>query len=118
VAKKRNGQPRCCWNARRRAEETTRHAKGNASAACYGGFSPILKRMLVHDRQDLIWDGKPLRWFPGRGLATIEPDLSWPGLWRVHLPNGNLTDKVNLSRATDAAASLTLAVLNRHREAT
>ena len=36
---KRNGHPRCCWNARRRAEETTRHAKGNASAACYSGFS-------------------------------------------------------------------------------
>ena len=74
----------------------------------------------MHDRQDSIWDGKPLRWFPGRGLvlATIEPDLSWPGLWPVHLPNGNLTDKVNLSRATDAAASLALAVLNRHREAT
>ena len=73
----------------------------------------------MYGRQDLTRDGKPLRLFPGRGLvlATIEPDLTWPGMWRVRLPNGNLTGKLNLSRATDAAASLALAVLNRHREA-
>jgi hypothetical protein len=102
---KRNGHPRCCWNALRRAEETTRHAKGNASAACYSGFSPILKR-IAHARPH------------GRGLASIEPELTWPGMWRVvRLPEGYLTDMVNLSRVTDAAASLALAVLNRHREA-
>ena len=49
--------------------------------------------------------------------ATIEPDQTCPGLWRVRLPGGHLTDTVNLSRAKDAAASLALGVLNRHREA-
>jgi hypothetical protein len=45
------------------------------------------------------------------------PELTWPGMWRVRLPEGYLTDMVNLSRATDAADLLALAVLNRHREA-
>ena len=73
----------------------------------------------MYDRQDLIWDGRQLRLFSSRGvvLATIEPDQTWPGMWRVRLPDGYLTDMVNLSRAIDAAASLALGVLNRHREA-
>jgi hypothetical protein len=91
-------------------------------ACVAGGCLPGVDRghsCQKYGRQNLTRDGKPLRLFPGRGLvlATIKPDLTWPGLWRVHLPNGYLTDKVNLSRATDAAASLALAVLNRHREA-
>ena len=73
----------------------------------------------MYDRQDLIWDGRQLRLFSSRGrvLASIEPDQTWPGMWRVRLPDGYLTDMVNLSRAKDAAASLALGVLNRHREA-
>ena len=70
-------------------------------------------------RQDLIWDGSQLRLLSNRSLvlATIELDQIWPGMWRVRLPDGYLTDMVNLSRAEDAAASLALSVLNRHREA-
>ena len=77
------------------------------------------KDRLMYDRQDLIWDGKQLRLLSNRGVvfATIEPDQTCPGLWRVRLPGGHLTDTVNLSRAKDAAASLALAILNRHREA-
>ena len=73
----------------------------------------------MHDRQDLIWDGRQLRLFSSRGvlLATIEPDQNWPGMWRVRLPGGYLTDMVNLLRAMDAAASLALGVLNQKREA-
>ena len=73
----------------------------------------------MYDRQDLIWDGRQLRLLSNRGvvLASIEPDQTWPGMWRVRLPGGYLTDMVNLSRAKDAAASLALGVLNRHREA-
>jgi hypothetical protein len=41
-----------------------------------------------------------------RLLATVKPDKDWPGLWRVHLPNGHVTDMVNLTRAKDAALSL------------
>ena len=77
------------------------------------------KDRLVYDRQDLRWDGRRLRLFSSRGvvLATVEPDKTWPGMWRVRLPEGHLTDLVNLSRAKDAAASLALSVLNRRREA-
>jgi hypothetical protein len=73
----------------------------------------------MYDRQDLKWDGRRLRLFSssGRVLASVEPDLTWPGMWRVRLPDGYLTDMVNLSRAKDAAASLALGVLNQHREA-
>ena len=73
----------------------------------------------MYDRQDLIWEGNQLRLFSGQGrvLANIEPDLTWPRMWRVRLPDGYLTDMVNLSRAKDAAASLALGVLNQHREA-
>jgi hypothetical protein len=38
-------------------------------------------------------------------------------MWRVRLPDGHVTDMVNLSRAKDAAASLALAALNRRQEA-
>jgi hypothetical protein len=73
----------------------------------------------MYERHDLIWDGNKLRLFSrsGRVLASLEPDETWPGMWRVRLPDGHFTDMVNLSRAKDAAASLALGVLNRHQEA-
>jgi hypothetical protein len=40
------------------------------------------------------------------GGITIVRDREWPNLWRVRLPNGQLTDLVNLTRARDAAKSL------------
>jgi hypothetical protein len=46
-------------------------------------------------------------------VATIEPDTEWPNLWRVVLPDGHISDMVNLTRAKDAAASLALARLNQ-----
>ena len=73
----------------------------------------------MYGRQDLNWDGRQLRLFSsgGRVLASVEPNLTWPGMWRVLLPDGYLSDMVNLSRAKDAAASLALSILNRKREA-
>ena len=73
----------------------------------------------MYDRQDLRWDGRRLRLFSSRGvvLATVEPDKTWPGMWRVRLPDGHFTDMMNLSRAMDAAASLALGVLNQRRGA-
>jgi hypothetical protein len=51
-------------------------------------------------------------------LTTIEPDTDWPNLYRVRLPDGHLTDMVNLMHAKDAALPLALAALNsRYREA-
>jgi hypothetical protein len=55
--------------------------------------------------RDSVWKGRQL--FLGRKLlATIVPDNDWPGLWRVHLPDGHVSDMVNLTRAKDAAVCL------------
>jgi hypothetical protein len=68
----------------------------------------------MYQRHDLIWDGRRLRLFSGRGfvLASIEPDRIWPGTWRIRLADGYLTTLVNLSRAKDAASSLASTALN------
>jgi hypothetical protein len=39
----------------------------------------------------------------------IERDKTWPDMWRVRLPNGDLTDMVNLTRANEAARMLAVA---------
>jgi hypothetical protein len=70
--------------------------------------------MRVCSRRDLVWDDMQLRL---RVLAAIEPDQTWPGIWRVRLVDGWLTEMANLSRAKDAAASHALATLNRRQEA-
>jgi hypothetical protein len=43
----------------------------------------------------------------------IEPDATWPGMWRVRLPSGQFSDMVNLTRAKDAAVALSRALLNQ-----
>ena len=98
-----------------RAEDTPREGQ-RISGRLWPFLAYPKKDRLMYDRQDLMWDGRQLRLFSrqGRVLATIEPD---PRMWRVRLPGQYLTDMVNLSRAKDAAASLVLGVLNRHREA-
>jgi hypothetical protein len=73
----------------------------------------------MYERIDLIGAGNQLRLLSdcGHVLACIELNQTWAGMWRVRLPDGYVTDLVNLSRAKDAAASLALAKLTRHREA-
>ena len=65
-------------------------------------------------QKDLRWDGRKLRLNSGRLLATIEPDAKWAAMFRVRLPDGQLTDMANLTRAKDAAVHLVLADLNQH----
>jgi hypothetical protein len=43
---------------------------------------------------------------PQRAEVTVARDSKWPNMWRVRLPNGQLTDMVNLTRANDASRSL------------
>jgi hypothetical protein len=62
--------------------------------------------------RDLKWDGRQLRLKTGRLLATVEPDGTWVGMFRVRLPDDRVTDMVNLTRAKDAAIALALADLN------
>ena len=67
---------------------------------------------------DPVWSGKELRLYSKRGrlLATVIPDSKWPNMWRVFLPDGHLTDMVNLTRAKDAAIALVLPRLNAGEE--
>jgi hypothetical protein len=70
------------------------------------------------NRNVLKWDGRyQLCSRSGRLLATIEPVREWPGLYRVRLADGTLTDVVNLTRARDAAQVLALEALNRRNAA-
>ena len=41
-----------------------------------------------------------------RPLATVVPDLLWPGMWRIASPDGRLSDMANLTRAKDAAEAI------------
>jgi hypothetical protein len=40
--------------------------------------------------------------------VKIERDSKWAGMYRVRLPNGALSDMVNLTRAKDAVVALTM----------
>jgi hypothetical protein len=37
------------------------------------------------------------------GGYTVVPSIDWPGMYRVRMPDGSLTDMANLTRARDAA---------------
>ena len=61
----------------------------------------------------LMWHGDRLLLRAGRRLlSAVEPDPEWPGMWRVRLPDGDLSDMANRTRAKDAAQLLALATLN------
>jgi len=49
----------------------------------------------------------------GRIVTQVIPDEKYPGMYRV-LANGELSDMVNISRATDAARMAALSILNRN----
>jgi hypothetical protein len=70
--------------------------------------------MSACERRDLTWKGcKLFKHGQRTPVALIEPDKRWPGMWRFRLlPDGELSDMVNLSRAKDAAASLAVAAFN------
>jgi hypothetical protein len=39
-------------------------------------------------------------------LVRVVPDGRYPGMWRVEMPDGRLSDMTNLSRAKDAAVAI------------
>lgn len=63
------------------------------------------------ERRDLAWRRCELFRHGQRApVALIEPDAAHPGMWRFRLlPDGPLSDMVNLSRARDAAVGLIVA---------
>jgi len=76
----------------------------------------------VFGRRDLIWhrerDGTLVLCRTGSSaiLAQIVADRVYPGMWRVRMPAGKLSDMTNLTRAKDAAMSIALAILNREQK--
>jgi hypothetical protein len=72
--------------------------------------------MRVYASTHLNWNGRELR-LGNRVMAMIVPDADWPGMYRIIMPSGHITDVVNLSRAKDAAVTLALAELNKREAA-
>jgi hypothetical protein len=64
-------------------------------------------------RDRLTWNGLNLYC---RGhldpVATVEPDSTHPGMWRLRLPGGQLSGMLNVTRVKEAAMAATLARLN------
>jgi hypothetical protein len=65
----------------------------------------------VFERRELACGRRLLLRRSGRLLAVIEPDDEYPGLYRVHLVDGHITDFVNYTRAKDAAEALVIEML-------
>jgi hypothetical protein len=62
----------------------------------------------------LEWRGNELfRQGSRHPVLSIEPDATYPAMWRVRRPDGTLTDMVNRTRAKDAG----LSIARRHLEA-
>jgi len=43
-----------------------------------------------------------------RPMLAVVLDWQYPAMWRVRLPDGRLTDMMNLTRAKDAASSIAM----------
>ena len=69
-----------------------------------------MKIDLNNFHRDAVWKGNELI-FRRRVVASVVPDSKYPQMWWVRLPDGQLIDMVNLTRARDAARSLALKTL-------
>src|SRR5262245_43936071 len=63
--------------------------------------------------RDLVWEDDKLYWGYDK-VGEIVPDKTYPGMWRVVLSDGSLSDMVNRTRAKDACEAL-YATGNRQR---
>ena len=70
--------------------------------------------MKVSSRK-FVWDGLTVRLYSKRGrvVAQVIPDPEWQYMYRVRLPDGHISDMVNLTRAKDAARALAAAAFDR-----
>lgn len=53
----------------------------------------------------------------GKAVAAVEPDAKHAGMWRVHMPDGWVSDMANLSWAKERAIRSVLFILNRKETA-
>jgi hypothetical protein len=51
----------------------------------------------------------------GRLKPALEPDVKWPGMWRVRWTDGRLSDMTNITRAKDAITCFLETVRRRGR---
>jgi hypothetical protein len=75
-----------------------------------GGLAPELQSQL-QTVQSVTAESAVANIKAKRAVVTIKPDAKWPNMWRVHLPNGQVSDMTNLTRARDAARSLSLGIM-------
>jgi hypothetical protein len=73
----------------------------------------------VKGRQDLTWRRDADSWIVSVQqvrMFRVVPDEQFAEMWRVVDEHGHLSERANLARAKDAAASMALAILNRDRK--
>jgi hypothetical protein len=74
--------------------------------------------MRSYANSDLLWRGSRLALKGRKSLAVeIAPDDTYPGMWRIKTPDGDLSDMVNRTRVRDAARSILLGILNTQETA-
>ena len=64
---------------------------------------------------DLAWRGDAV-FYNRRKILSVVRDSTYSSMWRVHLPDGRLSDMANRTWAKDAAASVACTILNRRPE--
>src|SRR5262245_55218966 len=85
------------------------------------GDGSVAPERASYDRGDFTWrqhqDGTWALHVEGRrgALLLVVPDAIYPRMWRIRHSDGRLSDKINLSRAKDAAGIMALGILNRPR---
>ena len=65
---------------------------------------------MPYGHKHLTWRGDTLHC--GSLAIRIEPDSAYPSMWRIRLPDGELSDMVNRTRTRDAARAIMLSQIN------
>jgi hypothetical protein len=86
-------------------------------AGTRGVASASKKSKTIVGRDRLVWRVKGDRYALHHGnnpqpLARVEGHCGGLGGWRVHRPDGSISEALNLTRAKDAAIALALRSLN------
>ena len=85
--------------SRQRGNRTWSEARpADLSVTRYSGKAPVHRRARVTDKPARVADKPTSRRLP----PGVVPDANWPGMYRVRLSDGSLSDMVNLTRAKEA----------------
>jgi hypothetical protein len=85
--------------SRQRGNRTRSEARtADLSVTMYSGNAPVHTPARVTDKSVRVADRPTRRRLP----PGVVPDAKWPGMYRLRLPDGSLTDMVNLTRANEA----------------